>query len=204
MIRRGTWVTLGIFAALLAFALVWERAGPEPDGGEGLTPTQAALWELAPDQIVRLRIEDRVAGQRLDLFRRADGTWLAADAGRVLDPGRVQRALDWLSGPRPRARVPEPADLTAYGLDEPTRRVTVWLADRTQVVLEIGAPVPTASAAYVLVDGQPDVLVVSTFGLDEVFGLLGLPTATPAVGGTPTGEPLGTPAPEAEVPTPAP
>lgn len=178
MIRRGTWMMLGIFAALLACALIWQRAGPQPAPDATLAPTQPPLWELATDQIVRLRIEDLWAGDRLDLFRRADGAWLAADADREPDPGRVQRALDWLAGPRPRARVADASDLQAFGLVEPSSRVTLWLADRTQVVLEIGAQVPTASAAYVRVDGSPEVLVVSTFGLDEVLGLLARPAPT--------------------------
>lgn len=182
MFRRNTWITLAVFLVLLVAAVWWTRSGQDRVGSADATPTQTALWEVAADQIVGIRVEYLTTGDMVYLERQEDGTWIVVQPEEgVITDDRVQRALDWLASPRPRTTIPDPADLLAFGLAEPATRVTIQLRDGEDRVFEVGADAPTGTTQYIRLPGQATVLVVSKYGLEDVLGLLEdvLPTPTP-------------------------
>ena len=187
MIRRNTWITLAVFLVVLAFAVWWGRFRPEGAGSAEATPTQTALWEVAPDQIVGMLVEDLTTGETVDLELEEDGSWVVRqpEEGSITQE-RAQRALDWLAAPRPRTTIPDPADLLDFGLAEPVSRVTIRLRDGSTRVFEVGSETPTGTTQYVRLPGQSSVLVVSKYGLEDVLGLLTdvLPTPTPTATAT--------------------
>ncbi len=204
MIRRNTWITLGVFVVLLGFAVWWTRFRPEGAASAEATPTQAPLWEVGADQILGIVVEDLTTGETVDLELQDDGTWVVnqPEEGSITSD-RAQQAVDWLAAPRPRTTIPNPGDLLAFGLTEPVNRVTVRLRDGSSRVLEVGAETPTGTTRYVQLPGRPDVLVVSVYGLDDVLGLLTdvppTPTATATASATAEGPEVG---PTSGIPTP--
>lgn len=190
MIRRGTWISLGLFVVVLAFALWWTRGRPGSSGPPETTPTIEPIWELDSTQVVGLRIDD-LAGSRVVELRRkdADGWELVQPISGTIDDAQVETALSWLASPRPRGVLAEPDDLEPYGLSEPVVRVTVTLGDGSTRVLEVGAETPGGTTTYARLPGEQGVLVVSKYGLGQVLGLVDdafAPTATPTAAETAT------------------
>jgi hypothetical protein len=185
MIRRSTWVTITVFLVVLAFGIWWTRFRPEPPATPEANPTLAAIWDVVGSDIVGLKIEDLEAGSTVDLVRQADGTWeVVQPEGRTVGSDRVEQAVAWLESPQPRSIVEGQQDLTAFGLTEPSCRVTVTLQDGSTLTLEVGGPTPTGTTIYARFAGTEGVLVLSKYGLDEVLGLLEEILATPTPSAT--------------------
>jgi hypothetical protein len=185
MIRRSTWVTIVVFLAVLAFGIWWTRFRPEAPATPEANPTLEPIWEVVGSQIVGLKIEDLEAGSTVELVRQANGTWdVVQPEGRMVSSDRVEQAVAWLESPRPRSIVEGQQDLTAFGLTEPSRRVTVTLQDSSTLTLEVGGATPTGTTTYARFAGTDGVLVLSTYGLDEVLGLLEEVLATPTPSAT--------------------
>ena len=197
MIRRNTWVTVGVFAVLLVFAVWWTQFRPETGATAETTPTPEPLWEVQASQIVGLRIEDLSGGTAVEIRRTESGEWQVLEpADRRVAADRVGQAVSWLEVPRPRSTVAGQGNLADFGLAEPQTRVTMTLDDGSILTLEIGAETPTGTTTYARAPDSGDILVMSKYGLDEVLGLLDelLATPTPMVTTTATEAP----------PTPAP
>jgi hypothetical protein len=179
MIRRSTWVTLGIFAIVLVAAIIIRQTGQKAAADATPTPGSAYLFSAQDSAIIGLRItdtdENSVAVQRAE-----DGSWSLIQLVSQAESLRVVSTLDT----RP--------ELTAIGLEPPQYRVAVTLADGQQQAAEIGSTTPTSSGYYARLEGG-DLQVVSKTGLDSLVGMLTdppiAPTPTPETSSTETPQP---------------
>ncbi len=200
MIRRPTWVLLAIFGLSLIFAIWWVRSREEPLGFEptaDVTPPPALLWELAPEQIVGIRIEPAENGEVVEAERDEEALWvLISPEAPLADVARIERAVTWLQAPQPRGEIFDPGNLADFGLDPPQATIRVRLADGSERVLLVGRDAPTGNAVYALIPGSESILLFSPFGIEEVTGMLETPPiATPTATPTETAVPEGTPEP---------
>ncbi len=183
MIRRGTWITLAVFGAVLAFALWWTKARPSASEQAEATPTPEPLWQLAASEVAALQIDDLALGRAVEVNRREEGGWeVVSPLGASLDDAAVEMAVTWLESPRPRAVLSPEGALTDYGLDQPQARITVRLRDGSSRVLEVGGETPSGTTTYVRLPGTAAVYVVSKYGLSQVLSLVEsafAPTETP-------------------------
>lgn len=180
MIRRSTWIVLGIFVVVLVAAFLWTRFKPE----QAEAPPQVTvepLWSLSENEIAGLRLEDMLSGDVVELRRDADGIWrLEEPEIAVADAARVERAVSWLTSPTPHSSIASVGSLEPFGLDEPLQKVTVFLVDGTSMPLDIGRQAPTGSFVYLRRPDRQEVLTVSSYGLQEVLDLLDdVPLAQP-------------------------
>ena len=181
MIRRNTWITLGVFAAVLVATLTIGRlqqdeAVPTP------APAPEPLWEVGSADIVGLTVEALKAGTILQLQRDPEDLWrIVLPESLPADASRVERAVAWLAAPTPRAELLDELDLAAFELDEPHFRVEIVLASGERHGFEVGRQAPTGDSRYVFTPGRAGVQIMSIAGLDEVLTLASdiLPTATP-------------------------
>ncbi|MEX0788597.1 MAG: DUF4340 domain-containing protein [Anaerolineales bacterium] len=208
MIRRTTWIVLGAFIGLLGIYLLWSSQGQPLADGEP-TATPAPLWQVAPDQIRSILVEDLVSGRRVAAQREPEVGWKVTEpADAVQDVSRTERAATWLQAPVPRSDLGEQPDLEPFGLVNPSYRVSVTLVGGTELVLEVGGNTPTGSSQYVRFAGRSGVLVFTKSGLEEALGLLIelIPTPTPTITATstevPTAQVTETSTPEATTPGP--
>ncbi len=186
MIRRGTWIVLVVFGALLAFTLWWQRGRPVDQGTGEATATLEPMWNLGAAHIVSLRVEDLSAGTSVALELREDGAWWLVEPEAVpADTARVEQAVAWLALPIPRSQVDDAGDLAAFGLDTPHQRVTAGTDDGRELTFEVGDEAPTGTLTYVRLPDRSGVLVVSKYGLSDVLSLLD-PLPIPEPTGTPT------------------
>ncbi len=193
MIRRSTWVTLAVFAVVLAFALWWTKARPTASSEAEATPTPEPLWEVQSSDVAALRIDDLAEGRAVEVRRRDEGGWeVVSPQGAVLGDDVVEMAVTWLASPVPRAVLSPGGSPADYGLDPPVARITLWLRDGSSRVLEVGGATPGGTTTYVRLPRAESVLVVSKYGLSQVLTLVEsafAPTETPAGQGSPEAMP---------------
>lgn len=193
MIRRTTWILVGLLAAAVVGALAWTRRAPPAE--TDLTPTPQAIWEIDSASIRSIRIEDVVSGSVVEVERNLEEAWhVVQPTPGPADAGRVERSAAWLALPRPAGILHDVEDLAAFGLDQPSKKIVVVFQDGSQKELDVGRTDPTGSVVYVQEPDSRDILLMRRFGLDEVLGLLDpIPMAAPTATSTP-----------AETATPAP
>jgi hypothetical protein len=182
MIRRPTWIILGIFAALLAFAFYWNQRPPVADG-EDTPASQEPPWDRSLADIESVKIEHLNAGKSVELIRDPDAGWVMTQPleGPV-SQGTVDQALGWLARPTPYGIIETPKNLLQYGLVEPRGRLSVTFMDGTTQILLVGDDAPTGSRAYVMVPGAEDVIIANLFNVNPILDLVDieiLPTPTP-------------------------
>ena len=195
MIRKTTWIVLAAFGVVLLAAWLLNSSRDESAPVE-TTPTPQPLWTVASEEIVGLMVEDLDAGETIELERDPESLWqIVSPQPEAADPARVERAVSWLASPAPRAEILEATDLKPFQLDEPSYRIEVRLRDGSRQSFSVGREAPTGGSRYVSMAGRVGVLVVSSFGLDEVLTLHRdlLPTPTPE----PTVEPTVAPSEQA-------
>jgi hypothetical protein len=214
MIRRTTWIALGLFLALLGLAVWWSRRESTPalDLVQG-TPAPSPVWSLTSDQIQSLRVESAGVEEVLELRRDPAAGWrMTSPVNAPADAARVESAVTWLASPQVRDELPGSKDLEPYGLASPAHRLVVTTKDGAEYALDVGRAVPTGGYVYVLHPARAGILVVSEYGVQDVVDLLTtlpfIPTPVPTIGpppaSTPTAPPPITPAPPEPSATPAP
>jgi hypothetical protein len=192
MIRRSTWVTLGIFAIVLVAAIIIRQTGQKAAADATPTPGSAYLFSAQDSAIIGLRItdtdENSVAVQRAE-----DGSWsLVQPEGEQADQDRIDSLVSQAESLRVVSTLDTQPELTAIGLEPPQYRLSITLADGQQQVAEIGSTTPTDSGYYARLGGG-DLQVVSKSGLDSLVGMLTdppiAPTPTPETSSTETPQP---------------
>lgn len=206
MIRRSTWILVGLFVILLAVALYLQRSQQQAEAQATPTPGIAYLFEDLGGEVQRLRIT-AAGGDSLEVAAGAEGSWtLVEPAGEQADQSRIDSAVSQVQNLRIVSELANPPPVGEVGLDPPAYRLAVTSADGREQVAFIGDLTPIESGYYAHRDGGP-VVVVSKFPVDSLLDLLETPpvvtetpTATPEAEGT--GTPQGTGI-EESTPTPA-
>ncbi|MEE9216600.1 MAG: DUF4340 domain-containing protein [Anaerolineales bacterium] len=188
MIRRNTWIAIGVLAVTVILALVLNQT-EEPGVALEPTPAPQSLWAVSTDEIVAITVEDRAAGRVLKFERSAEDLWkmIGPDEGPT-DAARVERAASWLSSPSPQAQLFDIENLEEFGLIAPEYRVQMLLANGSQLEFSVGRETPTGSSRYVISPRIDGILIMSSLGLGEVLGLVTIintlerPHSTPEAG----------------------
>jgi hypothetical protein len=150
MSTRKLLVLTGVFLALLAFVVLWERHQPT---SEEKAKARKRLLDVDAKEVARLVVE-RPDQQKLELARK-DGRWVlegpkggAADAvtadGLVADLARLDLLGETRTGFDPKE----------YGLDAPKAKVTLTMKDGSARTVLFGAPIPGADATAAAEGGR--------------------------------------------------
>jgi hypothetical protein len=144
-----------------------------------------------------LKIEDLETGDIVQAHRNASPGWVLDQPKDLADVGRLEIAADTLASLVPSDSSPD-ADLAAFGLDNPSFRITVGLRDGSSDQLLVGQTSPTGDVVYVKLPSSGTVYFVSSYTLGNVTAMAGSPpiaTATPRPTLTPQALALPTPTP---------
>jgi hypothetical protein len=192
MNRRATWILVGV-AALLA-AYVWYSGQARNTAANEATATPAAsrgtVFDITADQISGLRIVDRVNNREVALSKDASGQWqITAPGAGPADPAVAPNVAAQFTNLFTSATLTTTTDLAPFGVLSPTYTLELDLVDGRKLKAAVGDKTPTGTGYYVLREGETDVLVVSTSGLDNLFTYAAtppyMPTATPTPSPTP-------------------
>lgn len=172
MVRRSTWIALGVFAAVILSALILNQTHVEQPPAAA-TPLPGPLWTVQSADIVALAVQDFGASSILKFERHEDDLWrMVLPEQGAADVASVERAVSWLSSPNPRAQLTNVEDLAIYRLDTPDYEVELLLSTGEQKSFIVGRETPTGGSRYIAKPGAEGVWIVSTLGLDEVLHLL--------------------------------
>lgn len=190
MIRRSTWILVGVFILTLAVAYYLQRSERLAETQATPTPGIAYLFDGLAGEIQNLRIS-AASGENLEVEGGPEGDWrLVEPAGGQADVARIDSAVSQVQNLRIVSEMENPPPVDQVNLDPPAYRLSVTTADGQEYVAFIGDVTTIQSGYYAHRDGGP-VVVVSKPAVDSLIGLLETPPVvaeTPA----PTGESDGT------------
>lgn len=196
MIRRNTWVLLGVFIVVAAGAFFFQRMQQKKaEAQPTATPAYTTLIDFSTHKIVRVSVNDDT-GRSITLTQDGQGNYTPGpEEYSHLNADTVSNAMVEIRGLNVLNSLETVPALNAIGLDKPHYTIRITLDDGAGYVLQVGDKTPTGAGFYVSVDGKPPVVVDGT-GLGDIIGLLTPPTPTPSpTGGTlsPTGSATGSP-----------
>ena len=142
MIRRTTWIILGVFVVLLGVAWYLQNSKPAAAVQSTPTPGRQYLFEIQESNIKKLEITND-QGKRVVLARDASGVWsLQVPKAAATDVGQAESAvtqLVTLSVVNTTAATPPVA---ASGLGNPTEVITVTMSNRPLPIAYIRKQTP--------------------------------------------------------------
>ncbi len=205
MIKRNTWILLGIFVIVLAFAFYYQNSPKKTVISATPTSGTTELFKSVDEKsISTLRIED-ANGKVVALGRDSTGVWVVTEPkGGPTDVTQAETAVSQLLALQSIASLDPTSDLGIFGLGKPSYMVTISMNGGQKYVLSIGDVTPTQNGYYVrLNQGAPD--LVNKDSIDAMLGMLAKPpfvaTPTSAASATPMAG-TGTPVLSAQTPTP--
>jgi hypothetical protein len=199
MIKRNTWILLGIFVFVLAFAIYYQNAPKKAAVSATPTPGTTAVFQNVDEKSINtLRIED-TSGKAVALGRDSTGVWVVTEPkGGPTDVTQAETAVSQLLALQNIASLDPSSDLGIFGLSKPSYTVTITMNGGAKYVLLIGDVTPTQNGYYVrLNQGSPDIV-----NKDSVDAMLGMLTKPPFVA-TPTSATSGTPVSGSATPAPS-
>lgn len=191
MIRRNTWVLLGIFGVLVVVVLIiprWEQAYPKA------TPTaaasQAELLPAAQGKPVEIQVVPR-EGKSLTISSADQTNWSVKDPGGLeYDASQVNGAGNGLGSAVILNDLPQQPPADAMGLTNPTAMIVVKMQNGAQKTIKVGIATPAGSGYYVQMDANPAVIINKSV-VDNLISLLTAGTQpvtpTPLTSQTPKG-----------------
>jgi hypothetical protein len=191
MIKRTTWIILGIFVILLLAFLIWRNFDQEKAASATPTPTIGVedVLNLAGSTISGFQLE-KTGGNAIEIAQGDDGIWTFSSAeNQPVDVERIQTVVDILNSLRLVSKLANPPTKEVVGLQPPEYRLVIRLKDGKEKVLLIGMETPIEDGYYAeLEDGSMVVLDVSS--IDPVLELLTNPpiVPTPTISANPTVE----------------
>jgi hypothetical protein len=202
MIRRSTWVLVGLFVVLLTVAYYLQRTNRLSEAQATPTAGIAYLFDGLVGDIQRLRLTS-TAGDALEVEGGLEGSWtLVEPSGEQADAARIDSAVSQVQNLRVVSDLENPPALDQVGLDPPAYRLAVTSADGQEHVAFFGNVTPIESGYYARRDSGP-LVVVSKAAVDSLLDLLEtLPVVTKTP--LPTGESAGTGTPEGTLPVDSP
>lgn len=191
MIRRSTWIFVGLFA--LALAVMWLLQEREKQTVLTVTPTTepARIFTANVASPVGIRLTS-AQGEVLELLDKGiDGWQIVEPVEGAADTAQVNNLVTSLLSLQiadTLDHAPSDADM---GLTTPAYTIQLsWLDGQVQV-LNVGFQTPTSSRYYARVDGGLPVLI-SQYSLSEVQKLLITPPVLATVTPEPAVEPTST------------
>lgn len=192
MVRRSTWIVLGVFVALVLSVFLWQRYG-KPEEAVEPTPTLkvfSLVFNLGSQTITSFSIEG--ADGTLITFGRdpASDAWIVVDQpAELADSTQIETVASSLAFMTVNSILSTQPPLDSMGLDKPAYTITLYLDNGGQNVLYVGNLTPTGSGYYARVDDDPAV-VVGKIDMDAILNLHKAPplaaTYTPTVTSTAT------------------
>jgi len=150
MSTRKLLILTGIFFALLAFVVLWERHQPT---SEERAKAKKRLLDLNGDEVARL-VVDRPDAAKVVLARK-DGAWtLEGPKGGPADSVTAEGLVSDLARLDLIGETRTEFDPKEFGLDSPKAKVSLELKDGSKRSVLFGEAVPGADATAAVADGR--------------------------------------------------
>jgi hypothetical protein len=186
MIRRSTWIVVGVFVVFVGLSWYLQKYKKEGVAGADTTPTPAMTYlfrSASADLVTGLQVVGP-EGKTMTLNKAPDGTWMLEEPSlQPADAVRVTPVINTASTLRILSELEIQPALDDLGLQPPQYQLKLTLADGEKQVAYIGNATPIGSGYYTRLEGG-QVVVVNKASLDSILGLY----STPPIAPTPTPE----------------
>ena len=193
MVRRSTWIILGVFFVILAAYLVYRQASQnQPEESTAVAvdefleqePTQKLFGMPPDDYVLGLRVEDTNEGV-LEISRASEEeNWVFSEINDDADQDTIDRVMNQIISLEVDETLDGNIDLSLVGLEEPSHTLQLFISNGGIFTLYVGNVTITDTSYYVRLPGDPPV-VVNKFPLDTVISWL----SNPPIQETPTSTP---------------
>ena len=193
MVRRSTWIILGVFVLVLAAFLTFQEVSEdEPEETLAIDIeqliTQEPIKELLGippgDYVVGLRLVDS-EGNVVEISRPTEeADWELIMPMGDADQETINRVIPQILSLEIQETLGESIELSLLGLEEPSYTMVLSISNQGFFTLYIGDVTITDTSYYVRLPGDPPV-VVNKFSLDTIINWIAdppiqeLPTSTP-------------------------
>ena len=193
MVRRSTWIVLGIFVLLLVSLLVYQRVSKKEADEEPVVDI-AELSNLEPiEQLFNIPIDAYVTGLLVENYEggrveiRRNGKeedWLLIEPAGDADQDTIDRVIDQILSVEIDESLTEEIGLDSLGLEEASKTISLRISNGGVFKLYIGDVTITNTSYYARITGR-NPLVLKKFPLDSVLNWLDdppiqdPPTSTP-------------------------
>lgn len=193
MIRRSTWIWVGLFAVALVAAFVYQRTRENVQAEATPTAGLTYLFDVQDSEVIGLRITG-AGGDTVAMQRGEGGEWaLSEPEGGPADQSRIDSAVSQVETLRVLSTLEQEPEAAVIGLDPAEYRVAITLANGESQEALIGIETPTGSGYYARLEGGGPLQVANKTSVDTVLELLSDPpiaaTATAEIAITETAEP---------------
>ena len=156
MTRMRALSYVGVWVLLTAYYVAFER---ESDAVEVMPEQQPPFLELAPDQVVAVEVE--IGGRRLSSRRSGQGWEVVAPQGVPVFDDLIDAFLSTLTdSPTVEVIGSRVASAEDFGLEDPTARIILRLADAEPVSVLLGRRNPAQTAIYAQRQGVPTIVLL--------------------------------------------
>jgi hypothetical protein len=175
MIRKQTWILVGIFAVLLGLAYYLRQNPVVNSANITQTPTNPVImlagWHSADITWIEYRNSQEEDGI-IELTRSESGAWLLGpEDPQTVEAGKAEQIRSQIANIRVMSYMDPGYDLEALGLKTPEIILSIRDAQGRKVEMHFGSLTPTGTGYYVQVDDQAP-QIVSKNGADAIFDLL--------------------------------
>jgi hypothetical protein len=190
MIRRNTWILVGILVVLVAVAWIVQRSSNNTQAGATPTSVVSNFFNTEDHSIVGMRISN-AAGEAVEMKKGPDGSWsLIQPQDEEADTSRIESGVTQAEGLQVISSLNSDLSLDVIGLDPAAYEISVTYDDASSQLALIGSKTPTGSGYYAKMGDEP-IQVVSPYSVEGILDLLNNPPIKPTP--TPSIEPEVTP-----------
>lgn len=172
MVRKQTWVLLGVFVILIGVAFYLQK-NPLKTSAE-LTPSPTPPISFLPDwttgDIIRINYQDS-QGILIQLEQATNGGWMLQPDGKPVDLGKIEQIRTQILDTQVITTLDSGFDLASIGMSSPAGKITLTNLKGENVEIQIGSKTPIGTGYYVLVD-QNRPMVVSSYAVETLLELL--------------------------------
>ncbi|MBW8011154.1 MAG: DUF4340 domain-containing protein [Chloroflexi bacterium] len=194
MLRRNTWIVLGVFLVLLIVLFIMQRQPEMIEVVPNAPAVSQTLLSIAGEDVHGIRVAE-TNGEAVVFELGDDELWAFVEPETLAEETNaddILAAVTQLSNLRILSQLDSQPSMEAMGLDEPAFTITLRLEDDGEMIIYVGDETQMADGYYVQLEDEGPV-VVAKFALGIVLDLLHEPPLAP----TPTPE-ISTETPESE------
>jgi hypothetical protein len=183
MVRRSTWILLGVFVLLLTALLIYQNVlDEEPDeeinmglGELGTVEPVVPLFAIPEGVYIRgMKVEDR-EGELVEVRRSGETEpWLLIEPEGEADQDVIERVVNQVVSLMIDEELGEEIGLETMGLETPEKILSIELSNGGTFTLSVGNVTITNSSYYVRLPGENS-FVVNKFTLDSALNWLSDP-----------------------------
>ncbi len=203
---RNTVILLVIVAALGGYAWYISNNEVQPLTGPTRTPvpTPVVMFEIPTDSVTKFQVTDNKKNQTVSVSRQGQDWHMDQPKDSATDSIKILGAIADVANLSATRALTNTADLSQYGLTNPSIVATLTLSDTTQYVLKIGDATPDQADYYALKGDDKQVYLVAASTEQGLADFISNPPFPPTITPTPLPSltPTATPGPGTPTATP--